>query len=594
MVYRLFTTPKYYPIPFPSMNASLNRRDTSPLILIVDDDPGIRQILHREMKEQGYRILEAENGRQAIELYQYHCPDVVLLDVCMPTMDGFICCQEMIAFNQEQPAVILMITGLHDEASVTRAFDVGATDFITKPINLTILQHRVRRLIQQTNLMRQVRQDKLQLESDAELSNVTIREQAAQLYKSSELKSTLKRITDKVRDSLDESQILQTAVEELALALSLKCCNAGIYNDEQQTSQILYEYGASTSGYLGCMLGFADFPEVYQPLRNAKSVWLHRTLSSLVDEHVALFAFPIQSETVLGDLWLLIEDDRTLDALEIHLVEQVANQCAIGIRQARLYQTAQAQVQELERLNEMKDDFLSTVSHELRSPLATMRMAIQMLNQLLSQNSLQDNNSTLEPLDYARAATYLNILNTECEREITLINDLLDLQRLEAGNHVPQPMMVDVEDWFLEELEPFVIRAEARQQHLYFYPADNLPLLSIDPVCLRRILTELVSNACKYSPPGASIIVRVALENGELQLNVTNTGVEITERELARIFDRFYRITDGDRWKQGGTGLGLALVKKLVEHLGGAIQVSNGGDQVCFVVKIAANEIQPG
>ena len=131
-----------------------------------------------------------------------------------------------------------------------------------------------------------------------------------------------------------------------------------------------------------------------------------------------MLACPIfDDQGVLGDLWLISQPHHAFNQLELRLVQQVAASCAIALRQARLYTAATAQVKELEKLNALKDDFFSTVSHELRTPLSNMKMAISMLK----------NPSIVE-----RQQRYLQILQTECNREIELINDLLDLQRLEV------------------------------------------------------------------------------------------------------------------------------------------------------------------
>ena len=103
---------------------------------------------------------------------------------------------------------------------------------------------------------------------------------------------------------------------------------------------------------------------------------------------------------------------------------------------------------------------------------------------------------------------------------------------------------------------------------------------------MRRILAELLNNACKYTPPGESIHLKVIAELGQFQLQVSNTGVEIPVQELPRIFDKFYRIPRGDRWEQGGAGLGLALVKGLVNRLAGSIRVESEARRTCFTVEL--------
>ncbi len=135
-------------------------------------------------------------------------------------------------------------------------------------------------------------------------------------------------------------------------------------------------------------------------------------------------------------------------------------------------------------------------------------------------------------------------------------------------------------------VEPFGERAHNRQQTLLFdIPADLPPFVS-NPASLERIVAELLNNACKYTPPGEKITLAARTQNGVMQLQVSNFGVEIPAHELPRIFDKFYRVPSTDPWKQGGTGLGLALVQKLTEHLGGCIWVESASLKTCFTVEL--------
>lgn len=123
-----------------------------PLVLIIDDQKTTRMALRYSLEHAGYRVAEAVDGKQGLQAFQRLCPDIVLMDAVMPVMDGFACCAQLQAFSRSHHAPVLMITGLGDEASVDRAFESGATDFITKPIHWAVLIQRVRRLLQQAQL----------------------------------------------------------------------------------------------------------------------------------------------------------------------------------------------------------------------------------------------------------------------------------------------------------------------------------------------------------------------------------------------------------------------------------------------------------
>ncbi|MBE9126734.1 MULTISPECIES: response regulator [unclassified Coleofasciculus] len=161
----------------------------TPIILVVDDDQFIRELLRRVMEKEGYQVVEASNGEQGLEAYKRLKPHLVMLDALMPVMDGFTCCNQLQQLAEENSTEselldgevlhgasqtpVLMITGLDDPESVDRAFSVGATDYITKPIHLAVLRQRVRRLIQQFQLYKQLEQANRELQRLATLDGLT-------------------------------------------------------------------------------------------------------------------------------------------------------------------------------------------------------------------------------------------------------------------------------------------------------------------------------------------------------------------------------------------------------------------------------------
>lgn len=399
-----------------------------------------------------------------------------------------------------------------------------------------------------------------------------VTERKAQLQQASEFEAMLGRVIDKVRDSLDESQILQTVVKELALVLNVICCNTAVYDLEQGTSTICYEYAVKDPGAQKRTTQIAADSGVYQQLLQRQHSQFCSLTPNPVRGRVAMLACSIFDDRgVLGDLWLINQSDYLFNELEIRLVQQVANQCAIAIRQARLYQAATAQIEELERLNQLKDDFLSTVSHELRTPIANMKMAIAMLKVAPT------------PEKHER---YLNILQAECERESEMINDLLDLQRLEVGYCSASLLeAINLQEMLPKIVEPFYVRAEQRQQSLQLDSPVDLPVLISNRASLERIVAELINNACKYTHVGGDIVFSVRYEPTQVATMFTISNLaEIAQDQLSQIFDKFYRVPQGDRWQQGGTGLGLALVQKLVEQMQGNISVECSNGWTSFTV----------
>lgn len=425
-----------------------------------------------------------------------------------------------------------------------------------------------------------------------------VQERTAELQQALEFEAGLKRITDKVRDSLDESQILQTAVQELAIVLDLICCDTALYDVGLATSTVRYEFTnfelegvACSPSSLGQVISMRTLPETYRQLLQGE-YFQFCEIDQNSTRHLTILACPIvDDQGVLGDLWLFKPQQEGFSEAEIRLLMQVTNQCAIAIRQARLYQASQVQVQEMKKLDQLKDSFLSTTSHELRSPVTNMRMAIRMLKVALAQERVAAEESTqLEKRN--TVDRYLNILDTECDQEISLINDLLDLQRLEAGENSLSMETICLHDWLPPVAAPFQERARDRQQTFQIDLAPNLPVLISDPATLERILAELFNNACKYTPQNGQIILTIQAQPDSMQLQISNTSGDISANELTHIFDKFYRIPNADPWKQGGTGLGLALVQKLVEHLGGTIAVESTARQLHFTLKFPLLNLQ--
>jgi len=441
-----------------------------------------------------------------------------------------------------------------------------------QPLEISLLKQLADQLaiaIQQSELYQQVQQLNSQLEHQ-------VQERTAQLQQSVDFEARLKRITDKVRDSLDENQILQTVVQELGDVLGVNGCNTALYNADKTTATILYEYTSARITAPGRTVNMTELPEIYRQLLQGQYFRFCNVIRNPSQKSAAILACPIfDDQGALGDLWLFKEENGFFNELEMRLVQQVANQCAIAIRQARLYQQAQAQVTALEKLNQLKDDFLCTVSHELRTPMSNIYMAIQMLE------------LTMKPeVQASHPERYVQILREECEREVNLINNLLELQQLEAGNESLVLTTIQIQSWLPHILETFEVRLRNQQQSLHVDIDSELPPVASDLSKLGRILRELLDNACKYTPSGGQITVIARSTADRVQLSISNSGVQIPASEIPHIFEKFYRIPSNDPWKHGGTGLGLALVKKLMEDLGGSIQVESNSEQTTFIVSL--------
>lgn len=443
--------------------------------------------------------------------------------------------------------------------------------------------------------------------------DITQRKQAeVALQQQIERANLLGMMCDRIRQSLNTAEILNTTVAEVRQFLA--CDRVVIYRFQPDWSGVVIVESLSPEGtsMLNITIRNSYFEENYVPR------YQQNHISAIDDIYRAgldecdinrLAEFQIRANLVVPilqkeiqelesslSLWgLLIAHHctapRQWQPFEIDLLSSLATQVAIAIQQAHLYQQLctinsalesqvqerttelQEKVRELQELNILKDDFLSTVSHELRTPLSNMKMAIQMLK----TTSLPE-----------RQQRYLEICQAECNREAELINDLLDLQRLQAQFYpVSLSETVDLQHLLPTIVEPFHSRVQACQQTLQVDISPNLPPVISDRAGLARVLVELLNNACKYTPAGGQIILCVSHhpEPPIISFTIRNQA-EIPEAALSRIFEKFYRVPNGDPWKQGGTGLGLALVQKLVEHLRGTIQLESTDGWTSFTVEL--------
>jgi PAS domain S-box-containing protein len=399
-----------------------------------------------------------------------------------------------------------------------------------------------------------------------------------QLQQVRNFEALVRRITEQIRDSLEVPQVLQTLTQELAQLLHLDRCQIELYSTCQTLVTITYEYSINLPHCQRFPGQIADRLELYQPLLQKQPLQFLEIVPGwqpnlLVMSQMACPIFDPQG--ILGNIWLTRPSQEGFDEFETGLVQQVANECAIAIRQAQLYKQTQAQVKELEKRDRLKNQFLRTLSQELRTPITSISLAVQTLESVLTPAEI----SEIEIVPQL-----LQILHNECGRETKLINDLLTLTYLEAEPDPPTLIAIDFQSWLHPIIESFRDLTNCQRQQLNLTVDHALPPLETDITDLERIVTELLNHACKYTPAGESITVSAHLRGDAVELNITNSGIELTSNELSRIFEPFYHLSKHDPWKHSGTGLELALVQKMVRHLGGSINVESAAGQTTFAV----------
>ena len=239
---------------------------------------------------------------------------------------------------------------------------------------------------------------------------------------------------------------------------------------------------------------------------------------------------------------------------------------------------------ELRRLERLRQDFVANVSHELKTPLAVIRSNVE---------ALLDGAAD----DPAARVPFLERVAHETGRLDALIQDLLRLARIESGDQMLDLASVPLDAAIAECLDRHAMRAEEKTLQFVEVPSPGSPGVCAfaDDMALAQILDNLVDNAIKYTRSGGRITVRWGQAGDAVRLEVQDTGAGIGEKDLPRIFERFYRVDKARRRDVGGTGLGLAIVKHLVQAMNGTIAVTSKlGEGTCFVVTLPLKSDAPG
>ena len=229
---------------------------------------------------------------------------------------------------------------------------------------------------------------------------------------------------------------------------------------------------------------------------------------------------------------------------------------------------------ELQRVNEIRRDFVANVSHELKTPATSLRLLAESLEETIDDDPIQ-------------ARLFAAQLKKETERLSQLITDLLDLTRPETQEGVENPVPVDVRGVLMTVLAR--MRRVARKKNIIlqwrrFGRAAEYTVRG-DETQLTSMFTNLVDNAVKYTPPGGRVEVTGGSDGQEIVIRVSDTGIGIPETKLPRIFERFYRVDKARSKETGGTGLGLSIVRHIAENHGGRVTVeSTPGQGSTFTV----------
>ncbi|MCW5314161.1 response regulator [Nostoc sp. KVJ3] len=493
---------------------------TNAKILVVEDEAIVAKDLQHRLVRFGYTVpVIASSGEEAINQAVEISPDLVLMDIKLKgKMDGIEAAQEI---HKHLDIPIIYLTAYADESTLIRAKIAEPFCYLLKPFKEKELQTNIEITLYKHGLERQLKVNKKWLDA------------------------LLRSISDGV---------IASDLQELVTFMNPVAENLTGWKQEEA-------YGRHSSE----IFNIAN-AETHNPIESPIIKVLQDGIIVSIPAETILITRDGE-EIPIDDSAAPIKDDKD-NITGAVLVFRDVSERKRAIEREEL-------VVKWEEINQLKNDFLNLVSHELRSPLSNIKLMIQMIQ---------------VSTDTEETQRYLQLMEAECDRELGLINDLLDLQRLESSSYpIITPDALLLQQWLTWVIEPFQIRVQEHQQTLQLNLSSNLPPLFSDSTCLERIIVELLNNACKYTPLGGEIILSVSHNSSEVPAKTiitTSNSIEIPATELSRIFEKFYRLANADIWNQGGSGLGLPIVKKLVEQLQGNIQVESSNGWTTFTLTL--------
>lgn len=485
-------------------------------ILTVEDDRGDTKLLHRLLRQSALPISDVkcvERLDTALGFLDKGDFDVVFLDLGLPDSRGI---DSVSAVNAKAPDVpIIVLSGLDDAEMGVAAVQKGVEDYFVKgQVDSDLLAHAVRYAIER----RQTRKilDRKQKHLEAIFDAVPI----GMLLVDENL--IVRRVNDTIRQMVhkDYSEIIN-----LRLGNALGCINSTV--DEQGC-------GYSPACQL-CPIGKA-VRSVFESQQPVHKLEIQPTL--IVD-----------NEEVT--LWLSINVELTEIYGQRHVVVAIDDITARKETEEKLKETT-----------EMKSQFISTVSHELRTPLTSTKEGVAIVLDGVAGEINE------------KQKHFLDLASRNISRLAALINDVLDFQKLDAGKMKLNLQENDVRQVAEEIYETMMLPAKNKDVELFLELDENLPKVTFDRDRIIQVLTNLVSNAIKFTPQAGQVRLSFQQQNDELVIRVSDTGMGIPKEELPKIFKQFYRVQRAGK-EIKGTGLGLAIVKKIAILHGGRIEVES-------------------
>jgi PAS domain S-box-containing protein len=520
-------------------------------ILIVDDTPSDLEALCDVLRHTGYQVMVTEDGESALQQAEQFSPDLILLDVILPGLDGFETCCRLKANKATQDIPVIFLTVLDDTANIVKGFEVGAVDYVTKPLRYKEVLIRLNTHLTIHNLQKEL-----------QVQNEYLQEENARRRR--------------VQEALKESRQRYRLLAENSTDMISRQTPAGIYQYVSPACRNLLGYEIEE------MVGHSAFEFVHpQDVKTIKEADEAQSKRPSISVTIYRARRKDNSYVWLETTKRLIRDSKTGRELEIVAVSRdVTKRKQAEEALQRANAELQSAKEAAEAANKAKSAFLANMSHELRTPL----------NAILGFTQLVAQSQSLPP-DHRE---YLNIISRSGEHLLTLINDVLDMSKIEAGRTTFNKNNFDLHRLLDDLQNMFRWRTAEKHLQLIFECAPHVPqYVCTDEVKLRQVLINLLSNAIKFTAEGG-VSLRVSRVNGQwpaakdqekspntidngqliIHFEVEDTGSGIAPNELDSIFEPFVQAKNSQQ-AQEGTGLGLPISRKFVQLMGGNLAVSS-------------------
>jgi len=528
-------------------------------ILVVDDLQEKHVVFRTILDELGQNVVSARSGKEALRYILEMEFAVILLDVNMPDIDGLETASLIRQYKKSAQTPIVFITAYVDELQAQRGYALGAVDYIPSPVVPEVLRSKVRVFVE---LFRMNRQLQLRVEEREQLARSEAARVAAEeaIHRADYLSEASQMLSRSL--NLDDTI---AAMLDLCVPMLGRRAILGIPDKEGGVRRLEIHPAAR-----------ADDPEVFTPelRRAADQVVRDKQFHLWVSGNRAAAICPLMAGDEIRGALALLGDEAFFDPTRISLIREFASRASIAMENARLYSA----VQEADR---RKNEFLAMLAHELRNPLAPIRNAVHIM---------QGSN-----VDAGRMAWARDVISRQADHMSRLIDDLLDVSRIVQGKVTVKREQLSLASLMERSIEASEPRIAAQDQRLEVQLPDEPVVLDGDGMRLAQVVSNLINNAAKFSPPGATILLTASHDAGELRLSVKDEGAGIAPEFMPHIFDLFAQADQSLDRSQGGLGIGLTLVKHLVELHGGQVEAhSEGvGRGAEVVVRLPAQVAQP-